>query len=111
MFQMPPYPANLAALSTDTCYLFECMWSGFIQTKRAVRLLPKCNALQCLERDLSIEWMNTMFKCDILRSIFRAAPWSKRWKKQQWNAAEFLGSILHNAQFIFNALSSGSNKY
>jgi len=30
------------------------------------------------------------FKCDILRSIFRAATWSKRWKKQR-NAAEFLG--------------------
>jgi len=39
---------------------------------------------------------NAMFKCDILRSIFRAASWSKRWKKQR-NAAEFLGSILHYA--------------
>jgi len=31
-----------------------------------------------------------------LRSIFRAAPWSKCEKKQR-NAAEFLGSILHRA--------------
>jgi len=31
---------------------------------------------------------NAMFKCDILRSIFRATL---------WNAAEFLGSILHHA--------------
>jgi len=39
---------------------------------------------------------NAMFKCDILHSIFRAAPWSKRWKMQR-NAAEFLDSILHHA--------------
>jgi len=24
---------------------------------------------------------NAMLKCDILRSIFRAVPWSKRWKR------------------------------
>jgi len=41
-------------------------------------------------RGISIE-------CDILRSIFRAAPWSKCWKKKHRNAAEFLGSILHHA--------------
>jgi len=29
-------------------------------------------------------------------AIFRAASWSKRWKKQR-NAAEFLGSILYHA--------------
>jgi len=38
-----------------------------------------------------------MFKCDILRSVFRAASWSKRWKIKKRNAAEFLGSILHHA--------------
>jgi len=38
-----------------------------------------------------------MFKCDILSYIFRAEPWSKRWKKKQRNAAEFLGSILYHA--------------
>jgi len=29
----------------------------------------------------SAYWGISMFKCDILRSVFRAAPWSKRWKK------------------------------
>jgi len=43
---------------------------------------------------------NAMLKCDILCSIFRAAPWSKRWKKKQRNAAEFLGSILHHANLF-----------
>jgi len=37
-----------------------------------------------------------MFKCDILRSIVRAAPWSKRWKKSSESAVEFLGSILRH---------------
>jgi len=40
---------------------------------------------------------NAIFECDILRSIFRAAPWSKRWKIKQQNAEEFLGSILYHA--------------
>jgi len=43
---------------------------------------------------------NALFKCDILRTIFRAAQWSKRWKIKQRNAAEFLGSILHHANLF-----------
>jgi len=47
-----------------------------------------------------------MFKCDILRFIFKAAPWSKRWKKQAAeNAAEFFRFDSPSRQFIFNALS------
>jgi len=47
---------------------------------------------------------NAMFKCDILRSSFRAAPWSKRYKK----AAEcyrIFGLDSPSRQFIFNALN------
>jgi len=47
-----------------------------------VRLLPKCKALQCVEAYRS----NAMFKCDILRSIFRVV---KTLEKKQRNAAEF----------------------
>jgi len=62
-----------------------------------VRLLPKYNALQYSALPVEAYRSNARFKCDILRSIFRAAPRSKRWKKKQRNAAEFLGSILHHA--------------
>jgi len=36
-----------------------------------------------------------MYKCDILRSIFRAVRGRNAGKKKR-NAAEFLGSILHH---------------
>jgi len=51
-----------------------------------------------------------MFKCDILRSILRAVLLSSSrnaGKKKQQNAADFLGSILHHTQCIFNAFESG----
>jgi len=47
---------------------------------------------------------NAMFKCDIFRSIFGAAPWSKHWKKAA-ECCRILGFDSPWRQFIFNALS------
>jgi len=52
--------------------------------------------MQCITVPIEAYRSNAMFKCDILRSILRVAPWLKRWKKKQRSAAEFLSSIFHH---------------
>jgi len=53
----------------------------------------------CITVPIEANRSNAMFKCDILRCIFRATFWSSERNagKKQGNAAEFLGSILHHA--------------
>jgi len=50
-------------------------------------------------------WSNAMFKCDILRSIFRVAPWSKCWKNKTAECYKIFGFDSPSRQFIVNALS------
>jgi len=55
--------------------------------------------MSCITVPIEAYRSNAMFKCDILRSIFKAAPWSKRWKKAA-ECCRILGSILHHANLF-----------
>jgi len=62
----------------------------------AVSLLPKCNALQCLWRQIDrMQCLNATFYA--LFSERHQDRVVETLEKKQWNAAEFFGSILHHA--------------